>query len=774
MKFGIGQAVTRVEDLRLITGKGRYTDDLPAVNAARMFILRSPYAHADLNIQDTTAAENAPGVQLVLTGADVAADGLGLMPCMIPITSRDGSERGDTPWPMLAQQRVRYVGEPVVLIVAETLNQARDAAELIELDYTPLEAATDTVGATRPGQPQLWEHSPSNIIFDWEKGDRAAVDKVFASAARTVKVELVNNRIIANSMETRAVLADYDTASDRSTLYSSTQGPSFIQGPIAEAILHIPKEKLRCVTTDVGGGFGMKVFVYHESVLAVWASRKLKRAVRYTPERSDAFVSDVHGRDNVSMAEAALDEHGVIQALRVTTYANMGAYLSNFGPFIPTDCGTNMLSGCYLVPHIYVNVKGVMTNTTPVDAYRGAGRPEATYVIERVIDVVGRELGLSPDEIRRRNFVQPTQMPFKTALGNVYDSGTFEAIMDAAMAAADWEGFEQRRHQARARGMLRGIGMSTYIERCGGGTPLPARVVFNDDDTITVLSGTQSNGQGHETSFIQILSERLGVDADQIKVVQGDTDRTPAGFTGGSRSVPVGGAAVANAAEHVIDKGSRIAAHLLEAAAADIEFSDGQFSIAGTDRRLDLFAVARAARDPGQLPQGMEPGLDAEGSFTPPEATYPNGCHICELEIDPATGVATIVNYTVMDDFGAVINPLLLTGQVHGGIAQGVGQAIYECGLYDESGQLLTGSFMDYTMPRADTVPSIHFSMHNVPCTTNPLGIKGAGEAGAIGAPPAVVSAFVDALHPLTGINHIDMPITAQKVWRLLQTVKAA
>jgi len=773
VKFGIGQSITRVEDLRLITGKGQYTDDLPALNAARMYILRSPYAHADIQSLDAEVARNAPGVLSILTGDDVAREGLGLMPCMIPITSRDGRERGETPWPMLAQNRVRFVGEPVAVVIAETLNQARDAAELIEVDYEPLEAAIDTVGATQPGQPQLWEHSPNNIIFDWESGDQNTVDQAFEQAARRVKVELVNNRIIANSMETRAILVDYDTAEQRSILYSSTQGPSFIQAPIAQ-ILKMPAEKLRCVTTDVGGGFGMKVFVYHESVLAVWASRKLKRAVRYTPERSDAFVSDVHGRDNVSIAEAAVDEQGVIQALRVTTYANMGAYLSNFGPFIPTDCGTNMLSGCYLLPHIYVNVKGVMSNTTPVDAYRGAGRPEATYVIERVIDVVGRELGLSPDEIRRRNFIRPQQMPFKTALGNVYDSGDFEAIMDAGMAAADWAGFEQRRHQARSQGKLRGIGLATYIERCGGGAPLPAKVQFNEDDTVTIFSGTQSNGQGHETSFMQILSDKLGIDAAKINVVQGDTDRTPAGFTGGSRSVPVGGMAVVRAAETIIDKGNKIAAHLLEAATADIEFSAGEYCIAGTDRKLDLFTIARAARDNAKLPEGVEPGLDAEGSFEPPEATYPNGCHVCEVEIDPATGVAEIVNYTVVDDFGAVINPLLLIGQVHGGIAQGVGQAIYECGLYDESGQLLTGSFMDYTLPRADTVPSIHFNMHNIPCTTNPLGIKGAGEAGAIGAPPAVVSAFVDALYPVSGISHIDMPITAQKVWRLLQTAAAA
>ena len=769
IKFGIGQAVTRFEDQRLITGQGRYTDDLAISHAARAYILRSPHANARIQYIDTAAAQSSAGVLLILTGADVEADGLGDNPCMIPIHNRDGTQRPDTPWPILAKQQVRYVGDPVALIIAETLEQARDATELIEIDYEPLPAAVDTVGATKADQLLVWPDIANNVVFDWQAGDQEAVDQVFAEAAHISEVRIINNRIIANSMETRTMAVDYDADTERSTLYSSTQGPAFIQAPLAEQILKIDPAQLRCVTTDVGGGFGMKVFVYPEHALVTWASRKLKRAVRYTPERSDAFVSDVHGRDNVSYAQVATDEQGVMQALRVTTYANMGAYLSNFAPFIPTDCGTNMLSGCYRLPHIYVNVKGVMTHTTPVDAYRGAGRPEATYLIERVIDVLGRDLGLSQDEIRRRNFIAPQQMPFKTALGNTYDSGDFASVMDQAMAAADWQGFEQRRHDAKSRGKLRGIGLATYIERCGGGTPLPARVRFNDDETITILSGTQSNGQGHETAFIQILCEHLGVAPEQVSVVQGDTDITPSGFTGGSRSVPVGGVAVAGAAQEVIEKGRQVAAQALEVASADIEFAAGSFNIVGTDRRMSLFEVARAAKQPENVPVGMSPGLDIEHAFTPPEATYPNGCHVCEVEIDVSTGAASIERYTVIDDFGATINPLLLAGQVHGGIAQGMGQAMYEQGQYDADGQLLTGSFMDYAMPRADTVPEIHFNMQNIPCATNPLGIKGAGEAGAIGAPPAVVSAFVDALNPITGITHIDMPITAEAVWSLLR-----
>lgn len=768
MKFGVGQAVTRIEDQRLLTGQGRYTDDLSVANTARAYILRSPHANAKINSIDTSAASQADGVLLVLTGADVAADGLGDMPCLIPITNRDGSQRPDTSFPILAQEQVRYVGNAVAVVVAETLEQARDAAELIDVDYEPLDAATDTVAATKDGAHQIWPHISNNMVFDWENGDKAAVDAIFDKAAHNIEVTLVNNRLIANSMETRAIVADYNPDDDRTTLYSSTQGPSLIQGPLAEMVLKMEVGKLRCITTDVGGGFGMKVFVYPEHAIVVWASRKLKRAVRYTPDRSDAFVSDVHGRDNVSTAQAAVDENGVIQALRVTTYANMGAYLSNFAPFIPTDCGTHMLSGSYQVPLIYVNVKGVITNTTPVDAYRGAGRPEATYVIERVVDVVGRELGLGPAEVRRRNFITPTQMPFKTALGNTYDSGDFALLMDKAMAAADWDGFESRRQAAKAQGKILGIGMATYIEQCGGGDPLPAIVRVDEDDTVSVLSGTQTNGQGHETSFTQILSEKLGIDVENIRVIQGDTDHTPPGFTGGSRSLPVGGPAVIAAAEKVIEQGKQIAANVLEAAVEDIEYGDGRFSIVGTDRRLSLFDAAKASRDPAHADAGVEPNLSGTGEFTPPEATYPNGCHICELEVDADTGSTTIVRYTIVDDFGAVINPLLLQGQVHGGVAQGVGQAMLEQGQYDDSGQLLTGSFMDYTMPRADIFPTIDFEMENTPCTTNPMGIKGAGEAGSIGAPPAVVNAFVDALNPATGIKHIDMPVTAEKIWRTL------
>jgi carbon-monoxide dehydrogenase large subunit len=512
----------------------------------------------------------------------------------------------------------------------------------------------------------------------------------------------------------------------------------------------------------------MKVFVYPEHALIAWAARKLRRALRYTPERSEAMQSDVHGRDHRTRAEAALDDEGRILAIRVHTRANMGAYLSNYGPFIPTDCGAPMLTGCYAIPALHYRVEGILTHTVPVDAYRGAGRPEAIYVIERLVDVAARETGLGPVEMRRRNFVTPGQMPYRNAYGCVYDSGEFEALMDRALEEADWVGFDQRRAEAESRGRLRGLGLAMYIERCGGGAPLPARVAFNDDDTVTVYSGSQSNGQGHETAYTQILSERLGIDAERIRVVQGDTDRTPPGFTGGSRSVPVGGAAVADAALRVVDKGRRLAAHRLEAAEEDIEFADGWFTIVGTDRRVDLFELARLARDPGNLPEGEMPGLDSEGSFRPPEATYPNGCHVCEVEIGPDTGKVWVAHYTVVDDFGAVINPLLLAGQIHGGIAQGIGQALYEQAFYDPDGQLLSATFQDYCMPRADNLPSFRLGLRNVPCTTNPLGIKGAGEAGTVGAPPAVVNACVDALFPGTGITHVDMPVTPEKVWRLL------
>ncbi len=775
MKFGIGQAVTRLEDRRLLTGGGNYTDDVKVAGCAYAYVLRSPYASAKIGSIDVAEAKAAPGVLAVLTVADADADGLGTIPCLVPLKNRDGGSRADTPRPVLARGQVRHVGDPVALVVGETLAQARDAAELIMVDYEELPSVVDTVGAAKPGAPKVWEHIEGNLCFDWEIGDRAATEAAFAKAKRAVQVEIVNNRIVVNSMEPRGAVADYDAPSDRSTLYTSTQGPHIVYGQLADAVLKIGKEKLRVVTNDVGGGFGMKIFLYPEQALAVWASRRLKRPVKWTPDRSEAFMSDIQGRDNVTIAEAALDADGRFLALRFTTWAAMGAYLSNFGPFIPTGAGAGMQNGLYAVPAIYVNVKGVMTNTVPTDAYRGAGRPEAAYMVERLVDHAGRETGLGAAEIRRRNFIKPEQMPYKTTLGDVYDSGEFEALMTACMERADWAGFEARRAEAKGRGKLRGIGMATYVERCSGGQPDTALIRFEDDDTVTLLMSNQSNGQGHQTLYTQVLSDQLGIDAERIRIVQGDTDRTPNGMTGGSRAAPVGGAAVMGVADKVKSKGRQIAAHLLEAAAVDIEYADGAFTVAGTDRSITLFDLARKAKDKASLPEGVEPGLDDDFTRVPEAATFPNGCHIAEIEVDPDTGVAAILRYTVVDDFGGVVNPIMLMGQVHGGIVQGVGQALYEQTVYEEgSGQLLTGSFMDYAMPRADLVPMFDFTTRNVPCPTNPLGIKGAGEAGAIGAPPAIINALVDALAPAVGLKHIDMPATPAAVWRALQKRQAA
>ncbi len=770
MKFSIGQPATRLEDQRLLTGSGRYTDDIAAgKDALWASIRRSEVAHANILSINTDDARAMPDVVAVFTANDLESDGVNNNPCLVELDNRDGTKQAQTPWPLLAKDRVRFVGDPVALVIARTKSAADEAAGEIVVDYDNLPAIVDTEDATLASSPDVWEHIDNNVAFDWELGDESATAKALNESHRVLHLRLVNNRVVVNSMEPRPIYATYDAATDRSTLYSSTQGPGFIHAPLTEQILGIEKEKVRCVTNDVGGGFGMKVFVYHEHGLVTWASRRLKTDVRLNPDRSEAFLSDVHGRDHVSYIDVGVDGLGVMQGLRVTTFANMGAYFSNFGPYIPTGSGGHMMPGCYAVPNCYVNVKGVITNTTPVDAYRGAGRPEASYLIERVMDFIAREIDVSPDEIRRRNFIEPQQMPYTTPLGNTYDSGDFDRVMTQALEVSDWKNFSARKEQSSAAGKLRGIGFATYIERCGGGAALPADLRFNDDDTVTVLSGTQSNGQGHETAFAQLLSDRLGIDADRINLVQGDTDRTPGGFTGGSRSVPVGGSAMIGAADEVIAKGKRIAALRLETAEADLEYDDGTFTVAGTDRSLDLFEVARLARDPANLPQGESEGLDTTHSFTPDEATYPNGCHVCELEVDPQTGETQILNYTVVDDFGAVINPLLLEGQVHGGIAQGVGQALLEETVYSEEGQLLSGSFMDYTMPRADTVPEVRFSTENIACLNNPLGIKGAGEAGAIGAPPAVINAVVDAIHDRTGLTHVDMPATPQSIWRLLQ-----
>jgi len=763
-RFAAGQSVTRIEDDSLLRGAGRYCDDFHLARAAHAYFVRSPHAHAKILRIDASAARTASGVVAVVTGEDAASDGLGEIPCLIPVTNLDGSARAETPRPVLARERVRHVGDPVAVVIAETLALARDAAERLAIEYEPLPAIADTRAAIQPGAPRAWDHIPENIAFDIGLGEsKTAVEAAFAKAAHVTRLELINNRLVANPMEPRAALAEHDPASGRTTLYTPSQGPHHLHGQIADAVLRIGRDKLRVVSGNVGGAFGMKIFLYPEQPIVAWAARRLARAVRWTAERGESFLSDAQGRDHYSIAELASDREGRFLALRVTTWANMGAYLSNFGPFIP-QLAAPMLSGVYRIPAIWMNLKGVVTNTVPVDAYRGAGRPEAIYLLERVIDVAARELGLAPQELRRRNFVAPTDMPYQTPVESRYDSGDFAAIMERAMQNARWAEFPARREEAQRRGKLRGIGLAMYIERCGGGPGDTVALKVDPAGTVTLFSGMQDNGQGHATTFVQLLSERLGIDASRIRVVQGDTDLVPPeGLTGGSRFLAIGGIAAQSAAGEAIEKGRQAAARELEVAAVDLEYEEGEFRVAGTDRKLSLFDAARAAGGK----------LEATHTRAPEAYTYPNGCHLCEVEIDPDTGEARIVRYTVVDDFGRAINPLLLEGQVHGGTVQGIGQALLEHAAYDpESAQLLTGSFMDYAMPRADDVPSLDCGFQHVPCASNPLGVKGAGEAGAVGAPAAVVNAVVDALYAETGLRHLDMPLAREKIWRALEARK--
>jgi carbon-monoxide dehydrogenase large subunit len=771
MKFGVGQPVRRFEDQTLITGKGRYTDDLQLENAAHAYVVRSRVAHANIRSIDATAARKMPGVLLVLTGDDVKTDGLGDVPCHAPLNNKDGSPRSDTPRPALATAKVRHLGQPVALVVAETLMQAQDAAEAIEIDYETLPAVTDARAALEKGAPQLFDGIPRNLVFDWDNdtSDFAATDAAFAKASHVTTLEIVNNRLVCNSMEPRNAIGDWDATSGRPVLYTGTQGSHFVRDPLAEAVLKVPKEKLRVITPpNVGGGFGMKAFVYPEQVLVVWAAEKLKRPVRWQSDRSEGFISDNQGRDHFTRAELALDTKGRFLGLRVSLVANIGAYLSPMGPFIPTR-STDLVSGLYTTPAIAINVKGVCTNTVPVCAYRGAGRPEASYLIERLVDAAARELNMTPDRIRRINLIPKKAIPYTSPTKLVFDSGEFVEIMDAAMESADWKGFKARQRESKKRDKLRGIGMATYTERCGGGFPETASIEFKGD-RVDLVMGNQEYGTGLVTSYKQLVSDRLGIDADRIDVVYGDSDRSPRGLTGGSRALPVGGSALHEASLKIIDKGKQIAANLLEASAADIEYGDGEFRIVGTDRHVDLFDVAAAAKDPAKLPPGMEPGLDTTQVQNPAAATFPNGCHIAEVEVDPDSGITTILRYTIVDDFGDVINPMLLEGQVHGGVVQGIGQALLEETVYDGEGQLLSGTFMDYAMPRADNLPNFSFTTRNVRCTANPLGIKGAGEAGAIGSPPALINAIVDALHH-KGVRHIDMPATPSRVWSALHAV---
>ncbi len=767
--FGKAQTPRRLEDARLLKGAGRYLDDLALARQSYAFFLRSPHAHADIKSIDVSAARDMPGVLGVFTGDDLANAGIGNVPCMAPLKNRDGTSFVPPPRPALARGRVRFAGEAVAVVVAERLEDARDAAEAIVVDYAPLAAVGDIAAAIAPGAPQIWPSADGNIAFDWTIGDEAKTKAAFSKAAKTVEIDIVNNRLIPNSLEPRGAIADYARGEDRLTLHCSTQGSFGMRRVLANEIFKIPESQLRVITGDVGGGFGMKIFVFPEYVAVLFAARALERPVRWISDRSEAFLTDTHGRDHLTKASAAVDANGKILGLHVKTNPNLGAYCSQYSTFVATAAGATMLVGVYAIEAAFVEYKGVFSNTAPVDAYRGAGRPEANYVIERLIEKIGKTLGVAPDEIRRRNFIAPTAMPYKTALGNTYDSGEYAKNLDDAIQRADWAGFESRRAASKKNGRLRGIGMAMYTEVCGGGGDESAHIQFDPSGGAFVRVGNQTNGQGHETAYAQIVAEALGIPIEKVRVIQGDTDVSIYnGGTGGSRALAVTGTAVSLATKDVIARGRKLVAHLMEAAEADIEFADGSFKVAGTDKAITVAELAKTSHMKAKLPADQALGLEGQATHLPKGATFPNGCHIAEIEIDPDTGSVSFQRYTIVDDFGNVMNPLLVEGQVHGGTIQGIGQALYEGCSYDpDSGQLLTGSFMDYCMPRADQMPTIDFSYNEVPCLNNPLGVKGAGEAGSIGAPPAVIHAVLDALKPYD-VAHIDMPATPQKIWRAI------
>ncbi|BAI75519.1 xanthine dehydrogenase (plasmid) [Azospirillum sp. B510] len=787
---GIGASVRRREDQRFLTGRGNYTDDFKRLNMTHAVHVRSPYAHARILGIDFADAAAMPGVVAVLTGADMEADKVGSLPCGWQIHSKDGSPMKEPPHYPLARDRVRYVGDAVAVVIAETREQARDAAEMVVVDYEELPAVGSSTRAIAGGAPLVHDDAPDNVCYDWHLGDKAAVDAAFANAAHVATIDLVNQRLVPNAMEPRAAMGEYDQSSGEYTLTTTSQNPHVTRLLMGAFVLGIPEHKLRVVAPDVGGGFGSKIFHYGEEAVVTWAARKVGRPVKWTADRSESFLTDAHGRDHVSHAELAMDADGNFLALRVSTLANLGAYLSTFAPSIPTYLYATLLAGQYKTPAIYAEVKAVFTNTSPVDAYRGAGRPEACYLIERLVDVAAGVMGMDKTEMRRRNFVPKEAMPYQTPVALQYDTGDFAKNLDIALPLVDYAGFERRRAESKARGKLRGIGFATYIEACGiapsnvagalgarAGLYECAEVRFHPTGSVTVFTGAHSHGQGHETTFAQIVAERFGIPIENVEIVHGDTNKIPFGMgTYGSRSLAVGGSALVKAMDKVERKAKKIAAHMLEAAETDIEVKDGRFTVAGTDKSLGIGDIALQAYVPHNFPlDELEPGLDEQAFYDPKNFTYPNGCHVCELEIDPDTGVTTIVGFAAVDDFGNVINPLIVEGQVHGGLVQGIGQALYENCVYDEeSGQLVTGSYMDYCMPRADDVPSFTVRYHeDQPCTHNPLGVKGCGEAGTIGAAAAVMNAVVDALSDY-GVTHMDMPATPEKVWRTIRDAAPA
>ncbi|TIL57419.1 MAG: xanthine dehydrogenase family protein molybdopterin-binding subunit [Mesorhizobium sp.] len=777
---GVGARVARKEDKRFITGAGRYVDDMVVPGMKHAAFVRSPHAHAEIKKIDIKKAQAMPGVIGVLTGKELKADGIGNLICGWMIHSKDGSPMKMGAWSPLAFDRVRYVGDAVVVVVAETKGQARDAAEAVDITYEELKAVVDAPKALERSAPQIHPEADGNLIFDWELGDSAATNAAIKAAAHITRMKIVNNRLVPNAMEPRAALGHYDKAEDHYTCWTTSQNPHLARLVMSAFYNVAPENKLRVIAPDVGGGFGSKIYIYPEEIICLWASKKTGVPVKWVADRTESFLTDAHGRDHVSTVEMAFDKDNRITGLKVDTIANLGAYMSLFSSCVPTYLYATLLSGQYDIPAIHANVRAVYTNTAPVDAYRGAGRPEATYLLERTMETAARELGVSPAELRRKNFI--TAFPHQTPVIMNYDAGDYAASLDAAMAAADYAGFAQRKADAANRGKLRGIGMSCYIEACGlapsaavgslgAGVGLweSAEVRVNAAGTIEVLTGSHSHGQGHETTFAQLVNQRFGVPIDSVSIVHGDTDKVQMGMgTYGSRSGAVGMSAVVKALDKVEAKAKKIAAHLLEADEGDIIIENGALMVAGTDKQVPWFQMALAAYTAHNLPGGMEPGLKETSFYDPSNFTFPAGCYVCEVEIDPETGVTEVVQFVAADDFGNIINPMIVEGQVHGGVAQGIGQALLEGTRYDASGQLLTASYMDYAMPRADDLPWFKVSTSNTPCPGNPLGIKGCGEAGAIGSPPAVINAITDAI----GITDIAMPASPSTVWAAIRGTK--
>ena len=772
---GIGASAKRKEDARFITGAGRYTDDINASGQTYAAFARSPHPRAKIVGLDSSAAEATEGVVAVFTGADLQADGIGDLPCGWMVKSKDGSDMVQPPHPPLAVERVNYVGEPYAVVIGETLAAAKNGVEALAVDFEELPAVVDLASAA--SADRIHDAAPNNQCYDWELGDKAATEAAFANAHHVTSLDIVNNRLIPNALEPRAALGEYDAAAGSYTLHTTSQNPHLERLVLAAFVNVAPEAKLRVISPDVGGGFGSKIFVYAEETAVIWAAAKVRRPVKWRAERSESFLADAHGRDHVTHAELALAEDGEFLGLRVKTIANMGAYLSTFASSVPTYLYGTLLAGQYKTPAIYVEVQSLFTNTVSVDAYRGAGRPEATYVVERLVETAARDLGMDPADIRRRNFIQPGDFPYQTPVALTYDTGDYEASLDKALAHADYAGFQARKAASEESGKKRGIGLSCYIEACGlapsqvaislgAGVGLfeVGEVRVDVTGSVTVVTGSHSHGQSHETTFAQIIAEKLGVPFENVTVLHGDTGRSDYALgTYGSRSLAVGGSAIVKATDKIIAKGKKIAAHMLEAAEDQVTFDDGNFNVADSNQSLTFGEVAFAAYVPANYPlEELEPGLSEKAFYDPPNFTYPAGAHICEVEIDPDTGVVRIERFVAVDDFGHIVNPMIVEGQVHGGLAQGIGQALLEHGVYDETGQLLSGSYMDYTMPRADDLPSFTVDTTTTPCTHNPLGVKGCGEAGAIGSTAAVINAVTNAL----GVADVPMPATPETIWR--------